>query len=405
MQVKTVVLAVALSVAPGLLHAQFDFKIDGRDVQIHSFGSQSFAYSNGNNYLTMKTSQGNFGFTDAGMNVSSQITDKFRVGAQVYVLQLGDLAKGQVTLDWAVAGYRFKDWFSIRAGKVKTVLGLYNDTQDIDFLNTWALLPQSMYPLDLRSSTIAHIGGDFYGTISLRRLGSASYTAYAGMRPDNSHDGYRYFLRDKIPLDSYTGPLGGGDLRWNTPIKGILVGASFLTQHPGGSGTALMGPTGGAGGRYHQESKKNQISQFYVQYTLGGLRIDGEYRRDYRDQTMQMAGNTSDILWDARSWYISGAYRICKRLEIGSYYSRFVPDWSKDPSPPGNHIYDKVVSARFDLTKFWTVKVEGHFIDGYGAMDSARGFYDFGSSTVLGAISATMKPKTNLLMIRTGFSF
>ena len=57
-------------------------------------------------------------------------------------------------------------------GIVKTVLGLYNDTQDMEFLHTWAILPQSMYPLDLRSSTIAHVGADFYGDISLRRLGS-----------------------------------------------------------------------------------------------------------------------------------------------------------------------------------------------------------------------------------------
>ena len=46
-------------------------------------------------------------------------------------------------LDWAVADYRFKDWFGIRGGKVKTALGLYNDTQDLEFLYTWALMPQS----------------------------------------------------------------------------------------------------------------------------------------------------------------------------------------------------------------------------------------------------------------------
>ena len=38
-----------------------------------------------------------------------------------------------------------------REGRVKTSLGLYNDTQDQEFLHTWALLPQSLYPADLRS--------------------------------------------------------------------------------------------------------------------------------------------------------------------------------------------------------------------------------------------------------------
>ena len=34
--------------------------------------------------------------------------------------------------------------------------------------------------------------------------------------------------------------------------------------------------------------------------------------------------------------------------------------------PAGNHIYDKVVTARIDLTKFRNIKLEGHFMDGYG---------------------------------------
>jgi len=79
-----------------------------------------------------------------------------------------------------------------------------------------------------------------------------------------------------------------------------------------------------------------------------------------------------------------------------------VPNWQNDHSTVDNHIYDKVVTARFDLNKFWTVKVEGHFIDGYGAIDSARGFYGF--SLLMGE-PTTMKPQTNMLMIRTGFAF
>ena len=57
MQVKTILLAGAISVGPGLLYAQFDFKIADRPVQVDSFGSQGFAYSNDNNYLTMDTAR------------------------------------------------------------------------------------------------------------------------------------------------------------------------------------------------------------------------------------------------------------------------------------------------------------------------------------------------------------
>src|SRR5205085_7375876 len=126
---------------------------------------------------------GSFSFTDIGANISVNITDKFHAGAQFYDRNIGQLGRWHPELDWAVGDYKFTDWLGIRAGKVKTVLGLYNDSQDLEFLHTWAILPQSIYPLDLRASSIAHIGGDFYGDISLKQLGSLSYTAYAGLVP------------------------------------------------------------------------------------------------------------------------------------------------------------------------------------------------------------------------------
>jgi hypothetical protein len=385
-------------------NAQFNFNLDGRKVQIHSFGSQAFSYSNDNSYLTMNTSKGSFNFDDLGVNVSTQITDNFRIGAQGYTRRLGELNKGQVTLDWAVADYRFRPWFGARGGKVKTVMGLYNDLQDVDSLSTWALLPQSMYPIDLRGSTIAHYGGDLYGRVRLGKYGKADYTAYGGILPSDPHQGYMYALRTVFHFNTpYVGPIAGGDLKWNTPLKGFLAGTSYMMQHPKGSGIqppSMLAPTGGT---FTQDTKKRQISQFYVQYLVKGLHVDGEYHRDFRDESIISPTMLADIQWNARSWYISGAYRFNHLVEVGSYYSHFTPDQNVDTSLPANHIYDKVVTARFDLKSFWTVKVEGHFIDGYGQIDSARGFYDGFASTPGGATG--FKPQTNMLMVRTGFSF
>jgi hypothetical protein len=78
---KHMIVLVVVCAAPAALHAQFT--IEGRPVQVHAFASQGFTYSNDNNYLTMKTSQGSFAFTDAGVNISTPLTDKLRVGAQV----------------------------------------------------------------------------------------------------------------------------------------------------------------------------------------------------------------------------------------------------------------------------------------------------------------------------------
>ena len=65
-----------------------------------------------------------------------------------------------MTLDWAEIDCHFRDWLGVRAGKIETLLGLFNDSQDQEFLYTWALLPQGVYPLDLRELTNANTGGD-----------------------------------------------------------------------------------------------------------------------------------------------------------------------------------------------------------------------------------------------------
>ena len=80
------------------LNAQGSFTIKGRQVQFHSFASQGFAYSNQNNYLTMDTSCGSFAMTDVGVNISTQLTDRFRVGAQFYDRNLGKARQFQSTV-------------------------------------------------------------------------------------------------------------------------------------------------------------------------------------------------------------------------------------------------------------------------------------------------------------------
>ena len=307
MQVKTIALAAALSVAPCLLHAQFDLKLAGRDVQIHSFASQGFAYSNDNNYLSMKTTSGSFAFTDAGANISTRLTDKLRLGAQFYIRNVGELGNWRPDLDCAMADYRFKDWFGIRGGKVKTALGLHNDTQDMEFLHTWALMPQSVYPVDSRGDTIAHIGGDIYGNIPLKKLGALDYTVYGGQRPSDMGSGFVYGLETSSLLngqyivaigkkiDSYGGPVYGADLRWTTPRPGLLVGASYSKLDVTTHGYYLSNHL-----PYTQFTTGDNTIASYVQYTVGSLTFAGEYRKEVScGERLFTPAMLPDALWSA----------------------------------------------------------------------------------------------------------
>jgi hypothetical protein len=391
-----------------LLHAQ-DFKLFDRDVQVHGFVSQGYVYTSGNNWLSMNSNgDGSAAFTDMGLNMSTAVTDKLRVGAQVYDRNLGQLGQYHPQLDWAFADYRFTSWFGVRGGKVKTVLGLYNDTQDLDFLHTFALLPQSIYPTDLRDVTIGHLGGDIYGDIQLKHdLGLLSYTAFVGHRSDSIYDGYTLLEQSQgVYLKSQGGLQYGADLRWKTPLKGLLVGASRINQDITATGSSAnpLDPTGPLVA-FTSSSKAVWTNQFYGQYVKGKLRIDSEYRRFFTNFGTT-SGNTNDV----RAWYVSGAYRIIKKLEVGSYYSHYtiesvyygpialeIPSQT-DTSLPENHVYDKVITARVDLNRFWNVKLEGHFMDGYGVSTYPDGFYPQVNPQ-------GFKPNTNALVVKTSLHF
>jgi len=397
MQVKTIALTVVLLVTPRLLHAQFDFKLAEHDVQVHSFFSEGFAYTNQNNYLTMNTSDGS-PFTDFGFNVSTHLTDKLRVGAQLYDRDIGHLQEWHPDLDWAVVDYRIRDWLGVRGGKVKTALGLYNQTQDQESLHTWALLPQSVYPLDLRSRNLAHTGLDLYGHIARHRAGSLDYTIYAGIRPNDTRDGIYYgWASMGYPNTAFKGRMEGTDLRWNTPLSGLMLGGSYADIDDKYKFIDMVnGPVPVAG---TLDSTSMFIAAEYGEYTRGRWGFDAENRRNMAKywQIDPDPGQTDAWWYSDRGAFGSVVYQLSKRIEIGTYHSRYHFDHPTIPDPTTHYIHDQTMTLHLTLTRYCGVKVEGHIMHGTGDVWSSHGFYAVNNPQGL-------RPWTEMLVLRIGYS-
>jgi hypothetical protein len=371
-----------------------EFNVCNHPIVIHGFLSEGFMKSDGNNFITAKTGNGTFQNTEGAINIATQLTDKLHVGAQVYSGRTGRLGEYTPRLDWAYADYRVTDWLGFRGGKVKTPLGLYNDTQDMEFLHPWILLPQSMYPNDLRSMTLAHTGGDAYGRISLKKLGSLSYQVYGGERPTDMNSGFAYGLEEqgfsKLNISGYN---TGYDVKWSTPIKGLRVGTSYMYSYY---------HIDGFQGRYPGYSEGTYIQTAgYAEYQHKGLSLASEFRSEPSNMALVMAGHPlPNRLSQYTMFFASAAYRFTPWLQIGTYNSRFLH--SSEPVPgllPGDnsHIFDQAVTVRFDFKKYWTFKIEGHFMDGVGTPISAHGFY-------LTDNPQGLKPTTNMIALRLGFN-
>ena len=200
-------------------------------------------------------------------------------------------------------------------------------------------------------------------------------------------------------MHGFSGTAEGADLRWNTPVKGLLVGSSLVAQDYVVDATDTL-KSSGLTLNLSLAIKKHHTQAYYAQCTIGKLRLDGEYRRLWRVSTSNFSGAQTfqrETSADSRYGYVAAAYRVAKWLELGTYHSRYYPSWGALHSPPAGHVFDQTVTARFDIKSYLNLKVEGHFVDGYGDPSGFRGFYPSDNPQGL-------KPNMNMFVIRLGYS-
>jgi hypothetical protein len=353
-------------------------------IEVHGFLTQGFLFSSHNNYLSMKSSDGSVQWTDGAVSVSDSLTDKLRVGIQLHMYQLGDLGSANVQVDWASGDYRVNDYFGIRAGKVKTALGLFNDSQDVDAVFLWILLPQSIYQIDNKSFFLAHVGGEVYGGLPLgRRIGKLQYRGYAGQANLDLNGGYVKLAADAgVAFETAPGgKIYGGDLRWETPLGGLTLGTSARVQALDGTSPV---------GSVHVPA--TFISAEYAQFKKGKFYFAGEYRRFPLNTVVTIGPAVIPVPEDQRAWFAMGSYRLTEKFHLGTYYSHYI-NKSLDTALPANYSKDWVVSGRYDFNEYFYGKIEGHFLHGTGL-----GYYNSTNPNGL-------KPNSNMLAAKIGFSF
>lgn len=360
------------------------FGQDSRVPQFHGFAVDSFLYSNDNNYLGMHTTSGAFDWTEAALNVNEQLLPNLRVGAQAHTTRLGAFGSWVPELDWAMIDYRAKPWLGIRAGKVKIRWGLYNDTQDADPGYLWSLLPEPMYAVDWRATDLAQNGVELYGRLRLgRRRGSLEYSAYYGFYAYAANDGtLEGFREDGLAFTKRpSGITPGFDLRWKTPLRGLVAGGSLMLYNA--SGNLVNGA--------FRESL-TYWPTYYAQYEKNRLSLSAQFMTLNQPQIVTTTGAPQASTSSDRAWFAMASYHVTDRFQAGAYYTRNTV-LHADASDPGNYFRDWVLSGRYDLNRYFYLKLEGHFIHGTGL-----GFYDFDNPNGL-------EPSTKLLVAKIGFFF
>jgi len=346
--------------------------IGWRDFQFGGFASQGYLNSSANDYLG-DTKDGTFDFREYAANASWS-AGKFRVGAQVFGQKLGAYGNDKVKLDWASVDYQAKQWFGVRAGRVKMPRGLYNESLDLDSVRPFVLLPQSVYDNRLRDFNASFDGAMTYGNIELRRFGSVDYRAFYGRMPIELKSGATDYFNNNLTalnLAFKMDHVRGGTVFWNTPVAGLRTGYSYSAFGDLTSERQL-----GTTYIYTKSARTYERQLVSAEYTTGDwtFATEGGTEHALYDVALRAiaTGATTPINVTFRSqyFYVSAARRINKWLELGSYFSS---SRDKQTSLLGSAtVYpilrqrDYAVSARVDLTEHLIFKLEEHFFDGAG---------------------------------------
>jgi hypothetical protein len=376
------ILAGALALVLGAVPAVAQ-SLDDLNIQVHGYAAQGFLYTTHNNVFYADSTNGSPAWTEAVLNVGAVPTPKLRVAVQARYYLLGNSGDALV-LDWAAGDYKFNERFGLRFGKVKTPWGLFNEIQDIDPSYMWALLPQSVYDITTRNADLAHYGGVAYGTFKLApKLGKLDYRIWGGEEVIPTNDGQ---FADLIsagngPLDPFTYVTYGGALHWQTPLPGLMIGAS--DGHANQATVALIGGS-------ESFAPWNNVS-YFAKYEKDKVMFAGEFNRQVSPGTLNLTGlPVSSVGSDPRAWYLMATYKLTGKLTAGAYDSQVIDH--QESLGPDRYSKDWTISGRYDVSQFIYLKFEEHFIKG-----TSLNFEDSNNTN--------LQPTSNLTALRIGVSF
>jgi hypothetical protein len=340
-------------------------------IEIHGFISQGAIKTTDNNYLA-DSEDGSLEFSEAGLNFTKSLSDRLRVGIQLFARDLGPIGDYKPQLDWYYLDYRFADWFGVRAGRTKLPIGLYNETSDIDAARVPVLLPQSIYPTQSRDYFLAQTGAELYGFVPLGGAGALDYRLYGGT------------IFVDIPGYSAAGAtavaipyLYGSRLLWQTPLSGFQIGLSAqrlrFDLHYTPSRDALaafpMPLPPDFKGTIDAEIPVT-IGVASLEYQGKNLLVAAEYIRQWLSVKSSFPAVIPETEQTREGYYLMASYHVASWFTPGLYYSVMFPD-VKDRHGREAYQRDLAISFRWDLTQHWLLKFESHYMSGTAGLNPA----------------------------------
>jgi hypothetical protein len=347
------------------------------NLQIHGFASQGWLISSDNNNVFGKSSSGSgsFDFRELGLNASMRPLTNLQFSAQMMSRTAGEGSPGNIRLDYGFIDYTYftgeTSKLGIRLGRMKTPLGLYNDTRDVAFTRPSILLPQSIYFDRTRKLALAadgvHLYGEYrsdLGDVSFQAgvvrplvRGSETEVALLGEKGANLPG---HFTPDVLYTSRAMYELDEGRIRLAFSASQLNIDYSPASGKPDfGAGSFRFTPL-----------------IFSAQYNAERWSLTSEYA--IRHLEYKNFNNTllDSFNFTGESYYFQGVYRVTPALEAFARYDVLFADrddrsgqkWQQRTGGPAHSRFAKdiTVGLRWNITPQFMLRAEYHHVNGTG---------------------------------------
>jgi hypothetical protein len=138
-------------------------------LQLNGFISQTALFTSDNNFFGDTDDAVSFDYREVGLVAGVRLAPDLRFSTQILSRRAGGNDDGAVSLDHAVLSYDVvnePEWtLGVQAGRMKSIVGWYNEARDMPFTHTGVFLPFSVYTERTRNSSFFQDGAILRGEI------------------------------------------------------------------------------------------------------------------------------------------------------------------------------------------------------------------------------------------------
>lgn len=337
-------------------------------IQFHGFFSQGLTHTSDNNFFGESDDNVSFDFREIGINGSWRIIPELQLAVQVVYRDAGLTDDDGVRVDYGLADYSFfsseSTLMGVRAGRVPTPYGFYNDTRDVASTRPGIILPQSIYFDVNRNFALSADGGYFYGE---HRTEFGDFLLHAGIvNPRTTDPDFKNVLVGSDP-----GKFRGDTsfvmrLNYEWQSGRVRLGFSYADFN------ADYVPESGQSNFLPGSFKLNPFV-FSFQYNAENWSVTSEYLiRKF--QLNNFGFPASETSGDA--FFIQGTYRFNQYIEGMVRYDQLIWDWDdrngdKFEAATGLPNYsrfakDWTLGLRFTILPKLLISAEYHNVNGTG---------------------------------------